>query len=104
MTTPSLLFVCVCVFSVAMSHFSVKGDGEVGSAVPHMATTTLIFSSDSETEDSGPIKRPQNREREMDRKMKQKIAEEWEIDEDDYCVLTSPTSTKVVRKKVAILF
>ncbi len=32
----------------------------------------------------------------MAKHVKQKLAEEWEIDEDDYCILTSPTTTKVV--------
>ena len=30
------------------------------------------------------------------KKLTKQISEEWEIDEDDYCVLTSPTTSKVV--------
>ena len=73
-------------------------------------TTTMVFSSDFESEEGQdpptgrdpPTRRDETAEK---KRMKQKLlADDWEIDEDDYCVLTSPTTTKVVSsKKVSVL-
>ena len=64
--------------------------------------TTLIFSSDSEGEDSqvssrGELTKKKTTKEGNSKLLKKKISDEWEIDEDDYCILTSPTTAKVVR-------
>ena len=59
-------------------------------------TTTMIFSSDSEEEERHHNVTTSSTGAAMAKQLKQKLAEEWEIDEDDYCILTSPTTTKLV--------
>ena len=68
--------------------------------------TTLIFSSDSEGEEfiNNPSQSTQSTKRleKLNVPMKEntektnKLTEEWELDEDDYCILSSPTTAKVV--------
>ena len=68
--------------------------------------TTLIFSSDSEGEEfiNNPSQSTQSTKKleKLNVPMKEstertnKLTEEWELDEDDYCILSSPTTAKVV--------
>lgn len=64
--------------------------------------TTLIFSSDSEGENSqvssqGELTKKKKTKEDNSKLLKKKMSDEWEIDEDDYCILISPTTAKVVR-------
>lgn len=60
-------------------------------------TTTFIFSSDSEEEKDEM--RPSVKKETVSNKL---LTDDWVIDEDDYCILSTPTTAKVVRRHTVL--
>lgn len=61
-----------------------------GSSETSAGTTTFIFSSDSEEEEASSTSY---------QRADKKSCDDWIIDEDDYCILSAPTTAKVVRER-----
>ena len=76
---------------------------ETPSSTPVLSSSTHL---ETDTNTQGRVPLPRIRHEVVGNKAapQQKAVDEWEIDEDDYCVLSSPNTSKVVSSNVCVLY